>query len=123
MIPPMLRAALVLAALLAACDDMPKAACEPTDTVEAIDLNNDGRPDVRKYIIKGREVCRETDLDFDGDPDTIVVADAGRRVSWTGSDFDGDGRCDHVEVRVDGVPKHVLLDLDHDGHPDKREPR
>jgi hypothetical protein len=47
MIPPMLRAAV----LLAACDDMPTTTCEPTDTVEAIDLNGDGRPDVRKYLI------------------------------------------------------------------------
>lgn len=114
---------LLLALLaLAACDSMPATACEPTGTLAQIDVNGDGRPDVRKYTLRGEEVCRDTDLDFDGRPDTIVVSDAGRGVRWTGSDLDGDGRCDHVEVHVDGQPTRVFTDADHDGRPDQRRP-
>ncbi len=112
------RAVLLALLVLAACDSMPRATCETNGTPALIDINGDGRPDIRKFMHRGKEVCRETDLDFDGHPDTILVSDAGRGVSWTGSDFNSDGLCDHVEVRVDGKPTHEVVDTDSDGHPD-----
>lgn len=108
--------------LLAACDTMPATTCDVDAAPELVDLNGDGKPEIRKFIIKGREVCRETDLDFDGKPDTILMSDAGRGVSWLGSDLDRDGRCDQVEVRVDGKPTHLVLDTNGDGRPDERRP-
>jgi len=113
------RALLAALLALAACDTMPVTTCETNGAPELVDINGDGRPDLRKFLVRGKEVCRETDLDFDGHPDTILVSDAGRGVSWTGSDFDRDGRCDHVEVRVDGKPSHELIDTNGDGHPDE----
>jgi hypothetical protein len=116
----MTRAVLLALFALAACDSMPMTTCETNGQPDLIDINGDGRPDIRKFVVRGKEVCRETDLDLDGHPDTILVSDAGRGVSWTGSDFNNDGRCDHVEVRVDGKPTHEIVDTDGDGQPDQR---
>jgi hypothetical protein len=119
MTPRLLLLSLTLAA---ACDGMPAARCDVTGDVTGIDLDADGRPDVRKFTRGGRELCRETDLNFDGKPDQIHVRDAGRGASWLCQDFDADGRCDRLELHAPGRPVEELIDLDHDGDIDVRRP-
>lgn len=113
--------ALALATLGLACDAMPAMTCDDRSDVQAVDINGDGRPDVRIARHLGRELCRETDLNFDGPPDVIRVTSADGSPLWIGHDFDGDGRADQVEIHVVGRFRYMLRDLDGDGRPDLRQ--
>lgn len=113
--------ALALAAAGLACDAMPGMTCDDLADVQAIDINGDGRSDVRIARHAGRERCRETDLNFDGPPDLIRVSSPYGSTLWIGQDFDGDGRADLVEIHLVGPIRYTLRDLDGDGRPDLRQ--
>ncbi len=52
--------------------------CEDSQgRVETVDINNDGKPDIRRIIDKGsgRELCRVADLNHDGKPEIISYYD------------------------------------------------
>lgn len=108
----------VVLAAVPGCDEMPRTTCQAAGEVRTIDINGDGKPDVRTILVGGREVCRESDLDFDGRPDAIRLTD-GRR-QWVGHDLDGDGRTDRLELRDGDTVIEELFDLDGDGKPDQR---
>lgn len=73
--------------------------CEADDArVVQVDVNGDGRPDIRRVIATegGRERCREVDLNFDGRIDVVRVFDDRGRVLREDLDFDFDGRIDEI---------------------------
>jgi hypothetical protein len=52
--------------------------CEDSQgRVETVDINNDGKPDIRRILDKGtgRELCRIADLNHDGKPEIISYYD------------------------------------------------
>lgn len=109
---------LLLLLALAACD-MPRTVCGSGDAT-GVDVDGDGRPDLRTVVIGGRTVCRELDLDFDGAPDVIRVGDIDGDLQWSAHDLDFDGRADRLERHEGGALVEELLDLDGDGRPDLR---
>lgn len=90
---------------------------EPCDISngEAIDVNGDGRPDIVRVRIDGREVCRMVDLNFDGRPDTFIYFDDEGRVRRRESDFDRDGRVDEIAIYEGGVIVRKDRDTNLDG--------
>jgi hypothetical protein len=71
---------------------------------QKLDANGDGRPEVVRVLLKGREVCRAVDLNLDGRVDrTSYFSETGglRRVE---SDFDRDGRLDEIALFSNGIP-------------------
>ncbi len=85
-----------------------------------LDLNQDGKPDVRKIYVSGPQgdmlSCREADLNFDGNRDFFVFFD-----STTGQkkrdevDLDHDGMVDIVTTYIGGNPIKQELDTNSDG--------
>src|SRR5215210_2885713 len=49
---------------------------ESGNKVELLDANNDGKPDIKRVLKGGREICRITDLNHDGKPDMFEYYDA-----------------------------------------------
>lgn len=105
--------------VLVACDDLPRTSCGSGEAT-SVDIDGDGRPDVRTVVIGGRTVCRETDLDFDGVPDVVRITDIDGNLQWLGHDLDRDGRVDRLERHEAGALVEELIDHDGDGRPDLR---
>lgn len=122
--------------------------CDNDDArVAQVDVNGDGRPDIRRVMDEdsGRERCREVDLNFDGRIDVVRVFDDQGRVLREDLDFDFDGRIDEIAfyragniVRkeldtnfdnaidmwiycANGVPTRAERDRTSDGRPDTWE--
>jgi hypothetical protein len=112
------RPLVLLLLALTACD-MPRATCGSGDAT-TLDVNGEGRPDVRTVVIGGPTVCRESDLDFDGAPDVVRVTDIDGNLQWLGQDLDFDGRVDRLEHHEGGALVEEMIDLDGDGRPDLR---
>ncbi|HKA89369.1 MAG TPA: hypothetical protein VKE22_16995 [Haliangiales bacterium] len=78
-----------------ACDEAGKK-------VAVFDLNQDGKPDVWKYIAEKDEkgtkveamVCKKVDLNHDGKVDYIVQYDDAGNIKYEEYDFDFDGKFD-----------------------------
>jgi hypothetical protein len=111
-----------------------------------VDLNQDGNADVRKIYAKHGDseviVCREADLNFDGNLDIFVYFDEQGAIKRDELDLDYDGlidiislyaagkvvkqeldtnsdhRVDRVRVLVDNVPTRVEGDTNADGKVD-----
>jgi hypothetical protein len=111
-----MQPALVLTLLALAVDcRMPPTTC--AGELAGVDVNGDGKADVRTVMRDGRELCRDVDLNFDGRPDVVKLGGDGP-VVWTASDFDFDGRADRIEVTLGPDARYELLDLDFDARPD-----
>ncbi len=84
--------------------------------ISAVDLNDDGRPEVYNYLrlVEGQRqlVRKEIDLNRDGGIDQVSRYEHGQLVEreW---DEDFDGRMDRVEHFLEG--ERVLAELDADG--------
>lgn len=112
------RAVAALGLVLAGCDAMPAMACAVDGEVEGIDVDGDGRAEVRAVSMGGRELCREFDLNHDGKVDVVRVSAPLVGTLWRASDFDTDGRADLLELLPDAAVRHELIDRDFDGRPD-----
>jgi hypothetical protein len=84
-----------------------------------VDLNQDGKPDVRKVYGKGPEgevlVCREADLNYDGINDVVYFYDDIGRVVRDEVDLDKDGKIDIISTYIDGKIVKQELDTNSDG--------
>jgi hypothetical protein len=75
---------------------------EPCDiksaSTEKIDANGDGRPDI--FIVRegSHELCRATDLNFDGVIDVYSYFDQNGQLRRRESDYDRDARIDEVAI-------------------------
>lgn len=86
-------------------------ACEETGhKVETVDVNNDGKPDIRRVYAGGREVCRISDLNGDGKPDMFEYYDASGQLRRRESDYDDNGIVNAIELFEDG--KRVRSEVD-----------
>lgn len=81
--------------------------------VEAVDVNNDGKPDIRKHFDGSREVCRESDLDRDGRPDLYQYFTANGDLRRRESDYNDNGLPNMVEYFEGG--RLVKRELDTTG--------
>jgi hypothetical protein len=105
----------LLLLVLAACD-LRRMTCGGGGT--SVDVDGDGRPDVRTVMLGERTVCREVDLDFDGAADVVRITDLDGTLQWLAHDLDRDGRVDHIERHEGGVLVDELIDSDIDGRLD-----
>lgn len=86
-------------------------ACEEAGhKVEAIDVNNDGKPDIKRVYDGSREICRISDLNRDGKPDMFEYYDASGQVRRREADYDDNGVVNAVEFFEGG--KLVRRELD-----------
>ena len=88
------------------------AACDPSGKkVAQFDLNQDGKPDVWKYVVERNEkgtpievmVCKKVDLNHDGKVDYMVQYDDAGNIKYEEYDFDFDGKFDarfHYDVKT-----------------------
>ena len=71
--------------------------CDVTsDTVEKIDANGDGKPDITIVREGGREVCRAVDLNFDGVIDAYSYFESNGQLRRRENDYDKDGQIDEI---------------------------
>jgi hypothetical protein len=79
--------------------------------VDAVDVNNDGTPDIRHVLDNGRRRCTEIDMNFDGRVDVVRFFEAdGQTLLREEHDFDFDGRFDQIAVYEAGQLTHKELD-------------
>ena len=88
------------------------AACDPSGKkVAQFDLNQDGKPDVWKYVVERNEkgtaveamVCKKVDLNHDGKVDYVVQYDDAGNIKYEEYDFDFDGKFDarfHYDMKT-----------------------
>jgi hypothetical protein len=94
---------------------MPHEQCIVGTGAVALDVNNDGQPDVRTMMENGRPRCREVDANFDGRVDILRWFDANGAVTRVEDDYDFDGRIDVVATYEGGVVVRDILDTNFDG--------
>lgn len=79
--------------------------------VQAVDVNNDGTPDIRHVLANGQRRCTEIDMNFDGRVDVVRFFEAdGRTILREEHDFDFDGRFDQIAIYENGQLTHKELD-------------
>ena len=67
-----------------------------SETVERIDANGDGKPDITIVREGGRELCRAVDLNFDGVIDAYSYFDGSGQLRRRENDYDKDGQIDEI---------------------------
>lgn len=73
-----------------------------SESAERIDVNADGSSDLTIVRIDGREICRGSDLNFDGKIDAWAYLDAAGRPTRRERDFDWDGHLDEIAIYQNG---------------------
>lgn len=77
---------------------------------EAVDVNGDGKPDIRRIMAGGREVCRVTDLNRNGKPDLYQYFDGAGNLRRREADYDESGVVDAIEIYEAGKLVRVEYD-------------
>ena len=83
---------------------------ESGNKIEMLDVNNDGKPDIKKVTKGGREICRITDLNHDGKPDMWEYYDQTGQLRRREADYDDNGIVNSIEHYENG--KLVRRELD-----------
>src|SRR5687767_9122773 len=70
-------------------EPMPHQSCtDGGGEIQALDVNGDGRPDIRTVMRGGRAYCRESDANFDGRVDIVRFFDDQGRPTRVEDDYD-----------------------------------
>jgi hypothetical protein len=86
--------------------------------VEPVDVNNDGKPDIRKMFDGSTEVCRVTDLNRDGHPDLFEYFDKAGQLRRREFDFDDNGVVNQIDTYQGGKLASRELDTTNQGRID-----
>jgi hypothetical protein len=86
--------------------------------VELVDVNNDGKPDIRRVYEGDREICRISDLNRDGKPDMFEYYDATGQLRRREADYDDNGIVNAIEYYENGKLVRQELDTTNQGRID-----
>jgi hypothetical protein len=86
--------------------------------VEMIDVNNDGKPDIKRVYDGSVEVCRITDLNRDGKPDMFEYYDKSGQIRRREADYDDNGVVNAIEIFENGKLVRRELDTTNQGRID-----
>lgn len=86
--------------------------------VEQVDVNNDGRPDIKRVYDGTHEVCRISDLNRDGKPDMFEYYDAAGNLRRREADYDDNGVVNAIEIYENGKLARAELDATSQGRID-----
>lgn len=86
--------------------------------VEQVDVNNDGRPDIKRVYDGGHEICRISDLNRDGKPDMFEYYDAAGNLRRREADYDDNGVVNSIEIYENGKLVRAELDATSQGRID-----
>ena len=94
-------------------------ACEESgNKTEVLDVNNDGKPDIKRVYKGGREVCRIADLNYDGKPDMFEYYDESGQLRRREADYDDNGVVNAIEHYENGKLVRRELDTTNQGRLD-----
>ena len=86
--------------------------------VETVDVNNDGKPDIRRVYDGQREICRISDLNHDGKPDMFEYYDTTGQLRRREADYDDNGIVNAIEFYENGKLVRAELDTTNQGRID-----
>jgi len=86
--------------------------------VEMIDVNNDGKPDIRRVFDGQVEICRITDLNRDGKADLYEYYDKTGMLRRREADYDDNGIINAIEYYENGKLVRRELDTTNQGRID-----
>lgn len=95
-----------------------EACSEGGHRVEAVDVNNDGKPDIKRVYDGSREICRISDLNRDGKPDMFEYYDQTGQLRRREADYDDNGIVNAIEIYENGKLARVELDTTNQGRID-----
>jgi hypothetical protein len=95
-----------------------EACNESGHKVETVDVNNDGKPDIRRVFDGTREVCRISDLNRDGKPDMFEYYDKTGQLRRREADYDDNGIVNAIEIYENGKLVRAELDTTNQGRID-----
>lgn len=78
--------------------------------VETVDVNNDGKPDIRRVYDGAQEICRISDLNRDGKPDMFEYYDKTGQLRRREADYDDNGIVNAIEIYEGGRLVRAELD-------------
>lgn len=86
--------------------------------VETVDVNNDGKPDIRRVYDGTQEICRISDLNRDGKPDLFEYYDTTGQLRRREADYDDNGIVNAIELYENGKLVRAELDTTNQGRID-----
>jgi hypothetical protein len=92
-----------------------EACNESGHRIEAVDVNNDGKPDIKRVFNGQREICRISDLNRDGKPDMFEYYDANGQLRRREADYDDNGIVNAIEIYENGKLVRAELDTTNQG--------
>lgn len=95
-----------------------EACDESGHKVETVDVNNDGKPDIRRVYDGAQEVCRVSDLNRDGKPDMFEYYDKTGQLRRREADYDDNGVVNAIELYENGKLVRAELDTTNQGRID-----
>jgi len=98
-------------------EEIAHEACNESDTrkVETVDVNNDGKPDIKRIYEGNHEICRISDLNHDGKPDMFEYYDKNGILRRREADYDDNGVVNSIEMYENGKLVHAELDTTNQG--------
>jgi hypothetical protein len=92
-----------------------EACNESGHRVELVDVNNDGKPDIRRVYDGAHEVCRISDLNHDGKPDMFEYYDKTGQLRRREADYDDDAFVNSIEIYENGKLVRAEIDTTNQG--------
>lgn len=86
--------------------------------VETVDVNGDGKPDIRRVYDGTQEICRISDLNRDGKPDLFEYYDKTGQLRRREADYDDNGIVNAIELYENGKLVRAEFDTTNQGRID-----